>query len=180
MERKRMLSLCLALLLFFTPLLSACAPNAPAEGTAAVTAPETAPETMPETTPETIPETAPETTPETTPETDPADDFVRALTRLKQSFPRTDGTTSTLPLANAIREAICGPDHTPASHTTTYTAFYNLIHKSNDLIFSVPISAGRSPTGRRSAGTTRRSSPSSATRTAGARTISRSLWAIPP
>ena len=125
--------------------LAACAStNPPAEGTAAVTAPETAPETMPETTPETIPETAPETTPETTPETDPADDFVLspgALTRLKKSFPRTDGSTSTLPLDNAIREAICGPDHTPASHTTTYTAFYNLIHKSNDLIFSVPISA---------------------------------------
>ncbi len=153
MNRKRTLSLCLAILLCFTPLLSACAGNEPAESADAVTtAPETVPETTLEPTPETAPETAPETTPETAPETapettpaetGPADGLVLSpdeLALLKKNYPRTDGSTSTLPLDNAIREAICGTDYTPASHTTTHTAFYRLIHKSNDLIFSVPIS----------------------------------------
>ncbi len=136
MERKQTLSLCLALLLFLSTLLSACAPNAPAEGTAAVTAPETAPETIPET----IPETAPETAPETTPETEPPVVYPLA-SRLRMSFPRTDGSTSTLPLDNAIREAICGPNYYPAKHTSTHTAFDNLLLKKADLIFSVPVSS---------------------------------------
>ena len=56
------------------------------------------------------------------------------------SFPRTDGSTSTLPLDNAIREALCGPNYYPAKHTSTHTAFDNLIAKKVDLIFSVPTS----------------------------------------
>ncbi len=141
MERKQTLSLCLALLLFLSTLLSACAPtNPPAEGTAAVTAPETSPETIPETAPETSPETAPETAPETTPETEPPVVYPLA-SRLRMSFPRTDGSTSTLPLDNAIREAICGPNYYPAKHTSTHTAFDNLLLKKADLIFSVPVSS---------------------------------------
>ena len=132
MKKERVLLLILSFLLAFSPL-TACAGKEPANGTAAVT-------TAPDATPETTPETAPETTPA---ETGPADGPVLSpdeLALLKKNYPRTDGSTSTLPLDNAIREAICGPDYTPASHSTTHTAFYRLIHKSRDLIFSVPIS----------------------------------------
>ena len=59
---------------------------------------------------------------------------------LRESFPLTDGSTSTRPLDDAFRNAIFGEDHPEAVHTTTYDSFENLINGKCDVIFSVPIS----------------------------------------
>jgi phosphate transport system substrate-binding protein len=72
------------------------------------------------------------------PEDDPK---ITALeNELRESFPLTDGSTSTRPLDDAFRNAIFGEDHSEAVHTTTYDSFENLINGKCDVIFSVPIS----------------------------------------
>ena len=58
------------------------------------------------------------------------DDFV---------FPITDGSTSTINLDKAVREAILGGEQT-VSHSKTYTAFNNLLDGKCELIFTTPLS----------------------------------------
>ena len=59
-----------------------------------------------------------------------SDDFV---------FPKTDGSTSTTNLDNAIRSAVLGGKQSVA-HTKTYTSFENLLLGKCDLIFTTPLS----------------------------------------
>lgn len=59
-----------------------------------------------------------------------SDDFV---------FPKTDGSTSTTNLDNAIRSAVLGGEQS-AVHTTTYTSFENLLIGECELIFTTPLS----------------------------------------
>lgn len=58
------------------------------------------------------------------------DDFV---------FPKTDGSTSTTNLDNAIRSAVLGGEQSVA-HTKTYTSFENLLLGKCELIFTTPLS----------------------------------------
>lgn len=54
-------------------------------------------------------------------------------------FPKTDGSTSTTNLDNAIRSAILGGEQ-KVSHTKTYTSFENLLSGNCELIFTTPLS----------------------------------------
>ncbi len=54
-------------------------------------------------------------------------------------FPKTDGSTSTTNLDNAIRNAILGGEQ-KVSHTKTYTSFENLLSGNCELIFTTPLS----------------------------------------
>ncbi|MDR1765351.1 MAG: substrate-binding domain-containing protein [Lachnospiraceae bacterium] len=53
-----------------------------------------------------------------------------ALTQeLSKDFPVIDGSTSTLPLHEALRRGICGDDDTEVTHSKTYQAFYNFVYQ---------------------------------------------------
>ncbi len=54
-------------------------------------------------------------------------------------FPKTDGSTSTTNLDNAVRSALLGGEH-KNSHTKTYMAFDNLTNGKCELIFTTPLS----------------------------------------
>lgn len=55
-------------------------------------------------------------------------------------YPKTDGSTSTINLENAVRKTIFGEEQQTA-HTKTYTAFDNLVNDRCELIFITPLSA---------------------------------------
>ena len=65
----------------------------------------------------------------------PADSIVDYI---RLNMPRTDGSTSTIPLDIAVRAAICEPSEDTVqsvSHTTTYTSLENLVRGMCDVIF---------------------------------------------
>lgn len=68
-----------------------------------------------------------------------------ALDDLRANLPVMDGSTSLIPLEAGIRAALFGKSIEEAtadvSHTTTWDSYYNLLHGTADLIFSVPLSA---------------------------------------
>ena len=63
---------------------------------------------------------------------------------LRQHFPRIDGSTSLIPFEAGIRAAVFGISMEEAEkqvkHSTTWGSFYNLMERSVDMIFSVPLS----------------------------------------
>ncbi len=62
----------------------------------------------------------------------------------KEHLPIMDGSTSLIPLEAGIRSALLGISMEEATeqvtHSTTHDSFFNLINRSVDLIFSVPLS----------------------------------------
>lgn len=54
-------------------------------------------------------------------------------------FPKTDGSTSTTNLDNAVRSAVLGGEQKTA-HSKTYTSFDNLLKGNCELIFTTPLS----------------------------------------
>lgn len=57
-------------------------------------------------------------------------------------FPKTDGSTSTTNLDNAVRSAVLGGEQ-KAAHSKTYTSFENLLKGNCELIFTTPLSAAQ-------------------------------------
>lgn len=72
-------------------------------------------------------------------------DDMSAAAFLKQNFPVTDGSTSTIPLDAAVRSAIfnTGLDYETdnVKHTTTFGSFDRLLAGEVDLTYTVPLSA---------------------------------------
>ena len=66
------------------------------------------------------------------------------LAYLREDFPKTDGSTSLIPLEAGIRAEIFGKTMEEATldveHSSTWDSFYNLIGGEKDMIFSVPLS----------------------------------------
>ncbi len=84
-------------------------------------------------------EEAPPPVKEPSPATDPEQQSYWA-----ENLPPMDGSTSLIPLEAAIRSALLGISMEEATaqvaHTTTHGSFNNLLQRSVDLIFSVPLS----------------------------------------
>lgn len=63
---------------------------------------------------------------------------------LRENFPKIDGSTSLIPLEAGIRAEIFGKTIAEATsdvnHSTTWGAFYNLLNKNVEMIFSCPLS----------------------------------------
>jgi len=72
-------------------------------------------------------------------------DDMSAAAFLRQNFPVTDGSTSTIPLDAAVRSAIfnTGLDYETGNvtHTTTFGSFERLLSGEVDLTYTVPLSA---------------------------------------
>ncbi len=72
-------------------------------------------------------------------------DDMSAVAFLRQNFPVTDGSTSTIPLDAAVRSAIfnTGLDYETGNvkHTTTFGSFERLLSGEADLTYTVPLSA---------------------------------------
>jgi len=72
-------------------------------------------------------------------------DDMSAAAFLRQNFPDTDGSTSTIPLDAAVRSAIfnTGLDYETGNvkHTTTFGSFERLLSGEADLTYTVPLSA---------------------------------------
>lgn len=89
------------------------------------------------------PSTAPAVS-ETVPTTEPPETLDPALEELRNNLPKMDGSTSLIPLEAGIRAALFGISIEEAtkdvSHTTSWSSFYNLLDRTVDLVFSVPLS----------------------------------------
>ena len=67
----------------------------------------------------------------------PADNIIDYI---RLNMPRTDGSTSTIPLDVAVRAAIFGEAIQSVSHSTTYMSLKNLVWGYCDVIFTTPMS----------------------------------------